>query len=191
MMSDRENKLAADKLMVEAAKFLPGNWKLSGRFADSHWQTLLDGDGGTSLFIDSSKAGRLFVSGGWPCSKAGHPYQPRYKDKISVGSTRPPEAIASEISRRFLPEYLDEYAKQAGLAAESDESDSKRTALVDRLQSIIGGKVARNNEYTIELSGWGNEIEATAGHEVNIKLHYLDTKRAEKILRAVKRILGD
>jgi hypothetical protein len=74
--------------------------------------------------------GRLLASGNYPNTN-GRPG----RESISVGLTRPAAAIAKELNRRLLPEYL------ANLAKVQHYNDTERSQHEER--GVVMAKVAR------------------------------------------------
>ena len=193
MTNDREFKLNTDDLMVKVGELLEGKWTLNDSFSDSYWQTVLDGPDGMGLFVDFSKGGRLFISGGnWPEDTAGHQHSPQWNKgpKISVAGNRGPEVIAAEITRRLLPEYSRQYYEQTAAADESNKRLAKQAKLAGECHAIMPGLIGeRSGQVKISHEGYGNITTITSSSEVNIELHYLEARKAKRILRAIKKIL--
>jgi hypothetical protein len=179
--------------MLQVGEHLEGEWTLDELCAESYWQTTIKGPGGLSLFVDFSKRGRLFISGcGWPKDNTGHEHYPRHGRnlKISVRGDRGAEAIAKEITRRLMPDYLNEHAKQKELAAEYDEVAKKKERITDAVHVLIGGTSrTRNGQTVFDIDGYGKQITVTSGGHVSIEFKYLESGEALKLIRAMKRHL--
>ena len=94
-----------DRELAEVLKFLPG-WKLDPAYRDHTWcSAITDGTGRGINFNAVRTKGRLYVGG-----RFKDHYRPDRCEHITVARNRPPEKIAADIQRRFLPWYLDAYA---------------------------------------------------------------------------------
>jgi hypothetical protein len=146
-MTDRE--LLKD-LGPKIAEHLPG------------WKYCFDDDYRGSYFIPEDFAGkvrgaqsihlgldhknRLHVSGSWPYGRDNACVTPSdlYIDgkrqestSISCDSSRPPEKIAADILRRFLPSYLDLYAKCVQKSNEHCDGIDKQLAVTQEFAKIV------------------------------------------------------
>jgi len=71
----------------------------------------------------------------------GRTYHHGERFSITCADSRSPEILAKEISRRLLPEYVEEYAKAKAWVTghEADEDEAKLVA--KRIAQAIGGRV--------------------------------------------------
>ena len=124
-------------------------WMLD-REATLKWHTppmavvLVDGDG-REIRLDGRSGmgprGKLHVSGIYPTARG---CMEEVRPSINVAATRAPEAIARDIVRRFLPDYLETFTK----SARRDVAENERKALEahnrKRLAAALGGRVGEN-----------------------------------------------
>ena len=97
---------------------------------------LRDGTG-KGIHVNATQAkGRLCISGMWPADAAHQQCTPDKPLHISIARNRPPEKIAADLQRRFLPWYAAAYAEQVEEAA---KEDARRT---------------RQQEVTVELAAY-------------------------------------
>lgn len=140
--------------------------------------------------------GKLSITGDYPRDAEGQYVYVDWDDRqagapsIGVGEGRGAKVVASEIARRFLPAYLDRYAKVAERVAASNAHDEARKALADRLAAAIG-TTARHDRGGSEVSvsvnndgGYG-DVHVSSGNSVSIDLRSVTPEVAEAVLRVV------
>lgn len=123
------------------------------------------------------REGRMVIGGRWPATQAGEPkigtregnYQQRqernWTTEITVALEKPAAAIAKDIQRRLLPDYLEAY--ELGCAAcertEAQQADTGRTLAIllaasgarasQRSREEPGGYPADSHLYSFTVSG--------------------------------------
>ena len=128
MSTDMDLTTLAKDVATELGKLRKEGWTSGDGWHTS--QKRLTGPDGAELFVNVNEMqhrGRLLASGNYPKTN-GRPG----RESISVGLTRPAAAIAKEINRRLLPEYL------ANLAEVHHYNDTERTQHEER-----GGVMAK------------------------------------------------
>ncbi len=149
---DRDADHAAQLVeIMRAAGGILGGWTLRAADPNSHNKNwcYLDRPDGASICGAVDRwgvgPGRVEFTGGWPKSEIFDraTYSPYHSEKsnyssITVALSRSAEAIAGEIERRFLPGYLDEYAKRCEMRDEGDARARKQDAITRRLAAVIG-----------------------------------------------------
>lgn len=95
------------------AQGLGKGWTAKGRGDSSHYWTTIDGPDGAELSLNwgSHERGRLGVYGQLPKSPRGHGPGKIEPTRITVALSKSEGAIAADIARRVLPEYLSNVAK--------------------------------------------------------------------------------
>jgi hypothetical protein len=116
------------------------------------WAVLKDGDG-REIHLDGRPGmgprGKLRVSGSYPTA----PGYMEYRPTINVGRSRAPSAIARDILRRFLPEYLTAHSLSVAEHVQEKARVARVADIRQRLADALGGTVGNNG------SGprvWGN-----------------------------------
>ena len=171
---------------------------------DRDWYTYITGPRGCGIHasVDSHNGGRLAIIGLWPDpirdTRGTHTFYP-YKDRprITVAFGRGAQAIAKDITRRFLPKYLPMW-EQAVQRRDAYKNESKREQeFLDRLAAAGGAKAtheAGQPEVRIWQRGRFDEPQATAtvsfypdadNPTVELKLENIPVTSAETILALV------
>lgn len=141
---------------------------------------------------------RLYIRGEYP-KHEGYEYpSPKHDTKrpdITVSINKTPEQIAKDISRRLLPQYLNEYEEGLGLVRIYTENSRKMTQLVSELQALIPGSELfdRNSKKCLRIytDTYSGEIEPNYfrdnDNQTTVELHLrrLPVKTAKEMLRAL------
>lgn len=198
------DRSAAMKLARALAPLLPG-WV--AEYRDDHdCAYLLRGDGAT-IALDVGgyrRDGRVCFWGLAPAYKDGNRYWgggPRVE--ITCDATRPVDAIARELRRRFLPRYDHAFAEGLAYVTKADAAMDEAEAVAARLAGIVGGE-AGPDVYGRKRHGDGVAIRgepqavhrllvrpAYAGLEpnpvrVDFEVHGLDPETAAEVLATIK-----
>jgi len=124
-------------------------WTLD-REATLKWHTppmavvLVDGDGREIRLDGRSGMGprdKLHVFGIYPTARG---CMEEERPSINVSATREPEAIARDIKRRFLPDYLTAHAESARRDVAENERKARVAHNQKRLAAALGGRVGDN-----------------------------------------------
>ena len=110
---------------------------------------------------------------------------------ITVARNRPPEKIAAEIQRRFLPWYLAEYAKQTERIAEYNAARDRQQGIAAELAALLGPDASRRlqsnrdrNQYPNRIYAKGIMVDVHGSADVSIELRYTSVKIATAVLKA-------
>jgi hypothetical protein len=150
---------------------------------------------------------RLTVTGLWPEPDPGQGYQPYGEDRtIGVAVSRGADVAAKEISRRLLPWYLAEYARQWQHKQDHHAHVAGLLETARALAAIVGytpperptwasgtGDRWESDAWHGPLRLWVHHVEVTvAGPDlVHIDLHGLTRRHAAMVLRGlVKASIG-
>ncbi len=107
------DKQQLDAELTAILKHLPG-WQLDPAYANHTWCAVLRDGTGKGIHVNATQAkGRLYLSGMWPSTSDREACRPDKCQHITVARDRPPEKIAAEIERRFLPWYTAAYAEES------------------------------------------------------------------------------
>ena len=134
------------ELAQQIADALDG-WQVSDDQPTSNVQ--LDGPAGAGLYLSEPywEKGRVVVGARWPHADINgqretfQPYFSSYGSNptkapcITCAASRGAEAIAKDIERRFLPQYLPLYEQQAERMIATLESAAYRRDILDRLNA--------------------------------------------------------
>jgi hypothetical protein len=104
--------------------------------------------------------------------------------EISVSGERGAQAIAKEIKRRFLPEYLPLLAKAIARRNEANSYEDKTRANLATLAEIAGARVPEERGRTTTYFT-GGDIQV-CGDSITLKLSSLSVEQAKQILEMMK-----
>jgi hypothetical protein len=185
-------KLQLDAELTALLPYLPG-WQLDPKYADHTWCAVLRDGAGKGIHVNATQAkGRFYLSGMWPCDSDRQQCTPDKPLHITVARNRPPEKIAAEITRRFLPWYTAAYAEQAERAARYNASRNRQQEVTVELAALLGDGAARRmqgNPNQIYASGLTVDVHGN-GDSVSIELRYKSLKVAKAVLRALVKADG-
>lgn len=184
-----------EAMATNVATLLGNGWRLESVDEWGHYCKLVD-DKGHSIHINNGtrKEGRYSISGGYPSDEhgrnldyvrraAGHNVE---LPKITVAWSRNPEAIAKDIIRRFLPDYLALYAKAEEKQRETNAYHNAAQATAKRIQAAApGSRVYGDGLDRVDLyRNEGGRFEAECFDDrVNLKISSVPTDKAEAIIR--------
>ncbi len=185
-------KQQLDAELAALLPYLPG-WQLDPKYADHTWcAVLIDGDG-RGIHVNSTQAkGRFHISGMWPWTSDRQQYRPDKCQHITIARNRPPEKIAAEIQRRFLPWYMAAYAEQTERVRRHNDGRNRQQEVTVELAAILGEEATRrmqSNPNQIYASGLTVDIHGN-GESVSIELRYKSLKVAKAVLRALVKADG-
>ena len=185
-------KQQLDAELTAVLPYLPG-WQLDPKYADHTWCAVLRDGVGKGIHVNATQAkGRFYLSGIWPCDSDRQQCTPDKPLHITVARNRPPEKIAAEIQRRFLPWYTAAYAEQAERAARHDASRNRQQEVTVELAALLGDGATRrlqSNPNQICASGLTVDVHGN-GDSVSIQLRYTTVKVAKAVLRAIVKAGG-
>ena len=185
-------KQQLDAELTALVPHLPG-WKLDPAYADHTWCAVLIDGTGRGIHVNSTQArGRLYISGMWPWTSDRQQYRPDKCQHITIARNRPPEKIATEIHRRFLPWSTAAYAEQAERIKQHNASRNRQQEVTVELAALLGEGAARRmqgNPNQIYASGLTVDVHGN-GESVSIELRYKSLKVAKAVLRALVKADG-
>lgn len=160
-MRDAERRVIANTLDRAA-------WAVDDR-ADDH-SRLVHPDG-RMLVVDSrigiAARGRFTVHGTWPFDDRGQAVTPLHRiAHVSFADTRPAEAVANVVARKYLPAYT---AAFDACSRRADEANAYRAATNATGQAVAAllGTTLRGNPYDSYTDIVYGDI---AGHSVNARI---------------------
>ena len=158
-----------DRELAAVLKFLPG-WKLDPAYRDHTWcSAITDGTGRGIHFNAVRTKGRVYVGG-----RFKDHYRPDRCEHITVARNRPPEKIAADIQWRFLPWYLDAYARQERTINAAEAMSNRRARVVEELTALVG-----DNAANVDVSADGEHI--------GINIRWVGLSVAKAVLKAYNR----
>ncbi|MCA1991057.1 MAG: hypothetical protein LDL41_03285 [Coleofasciculus sp. S288] len=112
---------------------------------------------------------------------------------ISVSASKTSKAIARDIQRRLLPQYLDWYAQAKSEGEQNYKLDQEVKATAQKLANIVGVTPWTSNPYVFSKSSGANAGDyflkgrATSylGGTVELELKYLTPEQAFRVLEAL------
>lgn len=152
--------------------------------SEADWGTrrIRRGDG-AELVFHFDQRGRLTIRGEYPRSKSGEAYE-RDTVSISVSPARGIRAIAEEVRRRLLPDYLLKFAGAMERKRKTDEYDRQRDALADELIGCVGMTAHTEGRFSFYAQDAGSgEVEAHGDGTVSLRLRSIPAEQAKEILR--------
>lgn len=191
------DKQQLDAELTEVLKHLPG-WQLDPRYNDHCWCSVLSDGTGRGIFVNAIQAnGRLCIGGMWPSDSDRQQYLPDKPLRITIARSRPPKKIAAEITRRFLPWYLAEYAKQTEYVNARNASRDRQHEITAELAALLGPDASRRLQSNRERNQTPNHIYVSGltvdvhnNGEVSIELRYTSVKVAKAVLKALVKAGG-
>lgn len=142
-------------------------------------------------FANYRDTSRLVLHGVYP--RLGHRYvSPRgtFANEISVASTRTPEAIAKEITRRLLPSYTEGFRDVQTQIVERGVSAAGRKATAARLAELLETQFTDRDEEEITLYPRNtpglHRVRVLGADLVRFEDFSCDAVTAEKVLAAVR-----
>ena len=157
-----------DRELTEVLKYLPG-WKLDQAYRDHIWcSAITDGTGRGIHFNTVRMKGRVYLSG-----RFNDNCRPDHHEHISIVRNRPPQAIAADIQRRFLPWYLEAYSAEETRAKETGGLE-RRTKIKQELSAMLDDSVV-NMSVTYD------------GEHVNLGFRAVRIEVAKAVLKAYNR----
>jgi hypothetical protein len=181
-----------DAEMTEVLKHLPG-WQLDPKYADHSWcAALIDGTG-RGIHVNATQAkGRFYLGGMWPTDSDHRQYIPNPCPHITIARDRPPEKIAADIQRRFLPQYTTAYAEQAERATKHNDGRRRQQEVTMELAALLGPEASRrlqSNPNQIYAPGL-TVVVHNNGESVSILLRYKSATVAKAVLRSIVKAGG-
>lgn len=194
-MSSRTEQLA-----VAVAPLLTGAWRFNCKASES------DGWADRLTISDDSEPGRVILFA--PFSKSGekrieiYGRLPKYvygsfsTDHMTVSESRSPLAIAHDINRRLIPDYLKKWDEQkAAINRHQREAAEhlQKIELVRRAVVKLRGEYGReitSNESNFTFKGGSLRMHPGGGIEPELKLQ-LDYSDVLQVLHFVKKMKAD
>jgi hypothetical protein len=183
------------QLDAELTAILPylSGWKLDPTYANHTWCAVLIDDVGRGIHVNATQAkGRLYIGGMWPIDSDRQQHRPDKPLHITIARNRPPEKIAAEIERRFLPWYLAAYAEQLKWAEQHNTSRNRQQEVTVELAALLGPEASRrmqSNPNQIYAPGLTVDVHGN-GESVSIQLRYKSLKVAKAVLKAIVKAGG-
>ena len=185
-------KQQLDAELTAILKHLAG-WQLDSKYAEHCWCSVLIDGVGRGIHVNATQAkGRLSISGMWPTDSDHQQHRPDKPLHITIARNRPPEKIAAEIERRFLPWYLAAYADQLKRAEQHDAARNRQQEVTVELAALLGEGASRRMQSSpnqIYASGLTVDVHGN-GDSVSIQLRYKSVKVAKAVLKAIVKTGG-
>jgi hypothetical protein len=143
---------------------------------------LRDGTG-KGIHVNATQAkGRFCISGMWPFDSARQQSIPDKPLHISIARNRPPEKIAADLQKRFLPWYMAAYAEQIERAAQHDARRNRQQEVTNELGLMLGDDAMCSLQ---SVHGHGLTVDVDNGGETaSVQLRGKSIKTVKAILRA-------
>jgi len=163
LQEERDNKKIADRLI----KLLGKGWWIQAvypawinlRHGEDDAALMVGHDRGRGLTISTTHRTMYKVSPLWPHGAESNEYKPEGDHLIGVSKSRGLEALASEIQRRLLTTYFEEYAKQLALAKESLVLAESRRRHFTKLLAIVHDKPTGQRIHTLQACIFKHQVK--------------------------------
>jgi len=199
-MTTRENHTSFEAIADELGKLVPGFELAPNRYDNPNFALFVRGDGAALRVYLNTYRGKFEISGQWPKDPEGNlmsarewrviPYN-AVEPGIKCSSTRKPEGIAKDIVRRFLPDYLELYAKVLERQAKREAHKQNREALTKELCQILRGELHNDKKGArryYKRSGDSVYIQVHSGESVTLELR-VGPEEARKVLQVLENLL--
>jgi hypothetical protein len=185
-MSDEELHEIAQALEPH----LPG-WSLEWDPANRPRYALFVNDEGAGMYVELSRRAdppRLVVHGRYFPSYCP---EPKARPRITISSTRPIAAVAADIQRRFIPHYLEAFARVCERKRRAEERERQEAAIRVELAAILDEEVSGDGviRYRRDRSGgytYGR-VEVS-GDQVKLDFSGIPVETARAICRLLREI---
>jgi hypothetical protein len=142
-----------------------------------------------SIGDDRQNRDRLFISGEYPKDESGHDgvsYGEK-PPKISVSLSKQNGQIASDIQRRFIPEYEALFRKAQERVDKTNEYARKRRGQIADIALYLGCDVPKEDGHGVYLNKWGvYRIEPYSDSAVKFEVQ-VDAKKAIEVLEVLRK----
>lgn len=184
-------KQQLDAELTGTLKHLPG-WQLDPKYADHCWCAVLIDSIGREIHVNATQAkGRFCLGGMWPTDSDHQQHIPDKPLHITIARNRPPEKIAAEIERRFLPWYLAAYAEQLKRAEQHNAARARQQEITVELAALLGSDASRRMQRNPnQIYALGLTVDVHGNGEVSIELRYKTVKVAKAVLKAIVKAGG-
>jgi hypothetical protein len=140
---------------------LPG-WSLDWDPVNRPRYALFVNDEGAGIHVELTQRtspARLAVTARYP-----HPFYPRpeSRPRITISSARSIEAIAADVQRRFIPRYLEAFARVCERKRRAEEYERQRKAILAGLAEILQEPVSGDGGDPLSLRP-GRSLHLRAG----------------------------
>ena len=191
--ADHEKRCAAfnEKLTQIAKAGFPG-WQVNNHGCD--WSGSISES--VQAFYVSKRKDKLEISGVYPqakngCCSSGIVARP----SISVSADRDPAAIAADIKRRFMPQYLEAWKEAQALVAQADHNEAQKNEVLKMLCGLFNETTRIHDKNRLSfLASASNvhcEIDVFAwGKRMNLRING-DADNLKPVLEALAEIKRD
>jgi hypothetical protein len=168
---------------------LPG-WSLDWDPVNRPRYALFVNDEGAGIHVELTQRtspARLAVTARYP-----HPFYPRpeSRPRITISSARSIEAIAADVQRRFIPRYLEAFARVCERKRRAEEYERQRKALLAELAEILQEPVSGDGVIRYHCDRDGRYTYGrvdVSGEQVSLDFSGVPVDTA----RAICRLLGE
>jgi hypothetical protein len=169
-------------VVQQVALHLGPPWKFNQLGEPSHWRfEIIDGQGRSLVFCHDTRADRFRIGGAFPRDWP-RPHSGDYRN-IGISAARSPKAIAADVSRRLLPQYLAAF-EQAAQRHREERVEEERLELVQQaLARVTGGRVVSHGQRSGRGAVFfeGGKAEVWSFGRVDLELRDLTPETAIQI----------
>ncbi len=156
------------------------------------YQCILTASDGRQITLRDDHHQRLIVTGRWPVDQKNN--QVIYNDddppRITCTMNRSPQAIATDIRRRFLPKFNELWHLALARVEQRNRDILFREHLLSNLTEAFAGHPGQDN--TIRFGSYNNGpagkltiYHYQANTTIHLELHYLTVEQAQAIAAAL------
>lgn len=167
-------------------------WRADPEY-DSSWATKLIGPDEQELLLDfgyGEDYQRIEITGFYPRDFDGS-VMDHERQKITVGRTRTPDAVAKEITRRFLPDYRATLAQMWARIERNAQGDADRSGVAVDLVNLSGGSLrnsGRGERPTVRVDlpeGWA-EFLVSSPDSITLEVKYSTPDLMRKLAQVLR-----
>jgi hypothetical protein len=170
------------EFMEGISPFFPG-WKIDPKYNSSYWCHRLIGPNDMGLFFNFTKTkGKVDVCGSWPQNKEYEEFMPNNPLHIGISMSKSFESIASDIKKRLMPWYEENFKAQLQLMEEVNKRLDIFEEVIKKVEEVSKSKRHPNyNKNTVPFH-YG---EANVSHDttqITLKFNWVPTELALQLI---------
>lgn len=171
-----------------------GPWKFEPRSAEfTEPGAIIEGPNGKILMAANWKEGKVEIIGIYPSESYNRsPHPNRHAINVSVG--RKPEAIAKDIHRRLVVDYVPEYHRIVEAQRKHDDNEQQCTDRMQRIGALVDQRITQYEIKDHRFSRYNDhDIGAIfSNHEdrVDLEIANLTEAQATAVIECVLKMKG-
>ena len=173
-------------IIEQVALYLGRPWKFNHLEQESSWQRqIIDGQGRALIFSHQYNSERFKISGKFD-RRFTEPLHSDYHS-IGVSFTRHPKAIAADIQRRLLPNYLKAYDQARQRYIDNQSKIERINHMAHLLSKASNGCIISDGATQKRICFTNGEMTFYgSSEELSLSLHSLSVEDVLKVLAALR-----